>query len=185
MRIVAGRYRSRRLKVGPKEGIRPTSDRLRETLFNILGDRVIESTFLDAYAGVGAIGIEALSRGARFVYFVDRDSKACAAVRANLESLEVKEGFRLLRMDLSDALRLCFREDVRFNIVFLDPPYQREDLYWRDLEQFGRDPLLEEGGLLIAEHSRAMEMPDAIEGLVRVRTRRQGDSVLTFYEPEA
>ena len=185
MRIVAGRYRSRRLKVGPEEGVRPTSDRLRETLFNILGDRVIESVFLDAYAGVGAIGIEAISRGARRVNFVDCEKKACDVVRANLESLGIEDGYRVYHMDLSEALGLCLGEALRFNIAFLDPPYDREDLYQRDLEQFGRDRLIDEGGLLIVEHRRTMEMPDAAGSMIRGRTLQQGDSVLSFYEPEA
>ena len=126
MRIIAGRYKSRRLKAPPPDETRPTGDKLRETLFNILGDRVIESVFLDAYTGVGAIGIEAISRGARPVHFVDSQAKACAAIRTNLEALNVEDECRVLEMKLGEAFRLCIREGVAFDIVFLDPPYARE-----------------------------------------------------------
>ncbi len=184
MRIIAGRYRSRRLKAGPPEATRPTSDKLRETLFNILGDRVIESTFLDAYAGVGAIGLEAMSRGARSVYFVDSASKAGRAIRDNLESLNVEEEYRVLKMELGEAFSVFLREDVVFDIVVLDPPYEREDLYQRDLERLGSDALLREGAVVVAEHLRSVQMPANIAGLVHLRTHPQGDSALTFYEPE-
>src|SRR5438132_5852876 len=100
MRIIAGKFKSRHLKGIPPAGIRPTSDKLKETLFNILGSRIEGATFLDGCAGVGAIGIEAISRGAALVYFVDQSRKACQMIRQNLESLEIKEGFRLIEMDL-------------------------------------------------------------------------------------
>ncbi len=154
MRIIAGRYRSRRLKGVPPEGIRPTSDRLRETLFNILSDRVIESVFLDAYAGVGGVGLEAISRGASLVYFVDRSAKACGMIRSNLDALEVDAGYSVLHMDLDAAVRKCRETNVRFDIAFLDPPYHREDLYESDLESFGPGRLMASGFLLVFEHSR-------------------------------
>ena len=184
MRIIAGRYKSRRLKVGPPDKTRPTSDKLRETVFNILGGRVIESVFLDAYAGVGAIGIEAISRGARSVCFVDRATRACAAIRANLEDLNVQEDCRVLRMECSDALSLCVRERVGFDIVYLDPPYDREDLYRRDLERLSTNALMNEGSIVVTEHLRSVAMPVNIPGLAHLRTHRQGDSALTFYDPE-
>ena len=184
MRIIAGLYKSRRLKGRPSEGIRPTSDKLRETLFNILGERVIESVFLDAYAGVGAIGIEAISRGARVVYFVDRSARACTAIRTNLGSLNLGEPNRVLQMELPDAFRFLDREGVRLDVVFLDPPYERADLYMRDLKRLGSGPLLRQGSLVVAEHSRLLEMPDNVPGLVFVRVHRQGDSALTLYESE-
>src|SRR6266550_3660425 len=104
MRIISGRYKSRRLKSTPPAGIRPTSDKLKETLFNILGASVEGSTFLDGCAGMGGIGIEALSRGASHVYFIDQSRKACRIIRENLESLDVEDGFRILEMDLARAL---------------------------------------------------------------------------------
>jgi 16S rRNA (guanine966-N2)-methyltransferase len=184
MRIIAGQYKSRRLNKVPSKGTRPTSDKLRETMFNILGGRVIESDFMDAYAGVGAIGIEAISRGARSVYFVDRATQACAAIRTNLESLNVEANCRVLRMECGEAFGLCLREGAGFDIVFLDPPYEREELYRRDLERLGANPLLKTGAVVVTEHLRSIGMPANIPGLVHLRTHPQGDSALTFYEPE-
>lgn len=183
MRIIAGRYRSRRLKAGPPAGTRPTSDKLRETLFNILGPRVIESRFLDAYAGVGAVGIEAFSRGASTVSFVDASVKACSAIRTNLGALDIEDEFLVLQLDLARALKQGLKPP--FDIAFLDPPYDGQHLYRRDLEQFGAGSVLAHAGVLAVEHARAMELP-ASEGCLRlVRTHSQGDSALTFYEQES
>lgn len=183
MRIIAGRYRSRRLKVGPPTGTRPTSDKLRETLFNILGRRVIESRFLDAYAGVGAVGIEAFSRGASTVSFVDASVGACAAIRKNLEALDLKDEFPVLQMDLARALKQVVK--TPFDIAFLDPPYDSGNLYRRDLELFGAGSVLDRDGIVVIEHARSMELPAGHGCLRLVRTYSQRDSALTFYEQES
>src|SRR5262245_15502995 len=129
MRVISGIFRSRQLKGKPPAGIRPTSDKLRETVFNVLGPAVAGSTFLDGFAGMGGMGIEALSRGARLVYFIDQSRKACFIIRENLQSLGVKEGTRIIEAEFGKALDLCEREGVVFDIVFLDPPYDKESLY--------------------------------------------------------
>src|SRR5262245_28625302 len=119
MRIISGRFKSRRLKATPPPGLRPTSDKLKETLFNILGSSVQNSTFLDACAGMGGIGIEAISRGAAGVYFLEQSSRACRIIRENLKSLEIEQGYRILEMDLKRGLELFVREDIRFDIAFI------------------------------------------------------------------
>src|SRR5262249_21802064 len=126
MRIIAGQFRSRRLKGTPPPGIRPTSDKLRETIFNILGPTVQGATFLDGCAGMGAVGIEAISRGATEVYFINQSRKATRIIRENLQSLDIKEGFKLIELDLPKALDML---STQFDIAFIDPPYDREDLY--------------------------------------------------------
>src|SRR3977135_688536 len=123
MRIISGRFKSRRLKSTPPSGIRPTSDKLKETLFNILGASVEGTTFLDGCAGMGGIGIEALSRGASHVVFIDQSSRACRVIRENLQSLDIKDGYRILEMDLARALDVCTLDGVHFDIGFVDPPY--------------------------------------------------------------
>lgn len=178
MRIIAGRFKSRRLKSTPPSGIRPTSDKLRETIFNILSGSVEGATFLDGCAGMGAIGIEAISRGAAEVYFVDPSRKACRIIRENLDLLGVKEGFKILEMDLMKALDSL---TVQFDIAFLDPPYEREDLQLAALERFGSRPLLASGGLLIIEHSKRKELPDVSGTLHKIRSLVQGDATLAFY----
>jgi 16S rRNA (guanine966-N2)-methyltransferase len=178
LRIVAGRFKSRQLKGAPPAGIRPTSDKLRETVFNILGTRVEGATFLDGCAGMGAIGIEAISRGAASVYFIDQSRKACRIIRENLKSLEVEDGFKILEMDLLKGLGVV---DVQFDIAFVDPPYQREDLYEAALNRFGSAPLLAPEGLLIVERSRRNPLPDSAGSLHRIRSLVQGDAALAFY----
>jgi|SRR5688572_24640451 len=181
MRVIAGQFRSRQLKGKPPAGIRPTSDKLRETLFNVLGPRVQGATFLDGFAGMGGVGIEAISRGARFVYFVDHSRKACAIIRENLASLEVTEGFRVLETDLAKTLDLFEGEGVTFDIVFLDPPYEREVLYTEGLLAFGTRPLLNEGAVLVMEHSKRVDLEEIAGTLMRYRVLTQGDSTLSFY----
>ena len=169
----------------PPPGIRPTSDKLKETVFNILGAKVDGSTFLDGYAGMGGIGIEAISRGADSVSFVDNSRKATTIIRENLAMLKIADGFRILEMDLRKALQLFERENRSFDIVFLDPPYDREDLYTIALEAFGTRPLLKEAGILVMEHSKRFEPPAAGGVLQRYRILTQGDSCLSFYGKNA
>jgi 16S rRNA (guanine966-N2)-methyltransferase len=178
MRIIAGEFKSRHLKAEPPPGTRPTSDKLRETLFNVLGESVRGCCFLDGCAGVGAIGIEAISRGATHVVFVDQSRKATRMIRENLQSLGITEGFQILEMDLARALDICGQ---RFDIAFVDPPYEREHIYKDALEKVPLAP----GGLLILEHSKRAALPEAAGRLKQTRQLQQGDSVLAFYRPEA
>jgi len=178
MRIISGRYKSRRLKATPPPGIRPTSDKLKETLFNILGASVEGTTFLDGCAGMGGIGIEALSRGAAHVVFVEQSRKACRIIRENLESLGIGDGYKILEMDLPKALDICARDGIQFDIAFIDPPYDRDDLYQACLRKFSGS------GLLILEHSRRKDLPDSSGALRKTRSLVQGDASLAFYRPE-
>ena len=178
MRIISGKFKSRHLKGTPPAGIRPTSDKLRETLFNILGSRIEGATFLDGCAGVGAIGIEAISRGAALVYFVDQSRKACQMIRQNLASLEIREGFKVLEMDLMKALRSV---DTRFDIAYIDPPYDSEDIYNALLQWFGASPRLDAECLLIFEHSKRTVLPETSDTLRKIRSLVQGDAALAFY----
>ncbi|HYR86183.1 MAG TPA: 16S rRNA (guanine(966)-N(2))-methyltransferase RsmD [Terriglobia bacterium] len=177
MRIISGRFKSRRLRATPPPGIRPTSDKLKETLFNILGASIEQTTFLDGCAGMGGIGIEALSRGAAHVVFVEQSRKACRIIRENLTSLGIKEGYKILEMDLIKALDICARDGIQFDIAFVDPPYERDDLYQACLGRF-------HGGLLIFEHSRRKDLPDSSGTLRKIRSLVQGDAALAFYKPE-
>lgn len=185
MRIIAGRFKSRHLKATPPVGTRPTSDKLRETLFNILGESVRGCTFLDGCAGVGAIGIEAISRGASTVVFIDQSRKATRMIRENLKGLDIQEGFKIFEVDLSKGLDLCTREGVPIDIAFVDPPYEREQIYKEALQRFAELPLLAPDAIIIFEHSKHFEMPGAAGPLKQTRALLQGDSALTFYRPEA
>ena len=182
MRVIAGQYRGRTLKSPADTRTRPTSDRLRETLFNVLAPRIDESTrFLDLCAGTGAIGIEALSRGAASATFVDKSRRSCALIEDNLDHLKIPE-------DDTDIVCLpaetfTGREHENgWDIVYFDPPYDLD--YSTVLLEFGSDgsSLLNEDGLLVVEHHSKSRMPDAVGHLRRWRILKQGDSSLSFYE---
>jgi len=172
MRVIGGEFRSRRLKSIPGKDTRPTPDRLRETLFDILARRVVGATFLDAYAGTGAVGIEALSRGARHAFFVERNRRALAAIQENLASLGL-EG----RATVIAAPAAISAANRGADIVFLDPPYDLEREYAAILEALGQAP----PALVIAQHSKRLELAAVYGGLRRTRTLRQGDNALSFY----
>jgi 16S rRNA (guanine966-N2)-methyltransferase len=181
MRVVAGKYRSRTLGALRGVKLRPTSDRLRETLFDILGPSVEGSVFLDLYAGTGAVGIEALSRGARQVFFVESHRAGVALIRRNLETLGIASGAEVLALD---AVRGCQRLEsrgVRADFVFLDPPYGEAEEYRGALEFLGASKLVAPGGRIIAEYDRKRAPVEPIAGLERVRVVEQGDAALGFY----
>jgi 16S rRNA (guanine966-N2)-methyltransferase len=184
MRIIAGRFRSRRLAAPAGEATRPTSDRLRETLFNVLAPRIAGADFLDLYAGSGAVGIEALSRGAASAVFVESGAAALKALRANLASLGLQDGVRVQAGGVRSFLRRSFTgAPPAFNLIFLDPPYEAAEEYAGTLGLLGTTATgrLAAGGLVIAEHRRKQPLEEAYGHLVRVRLLEQGDASLSFY----
>lgn len=181
MRVIGGKFKSRRLKTLPGTRTRPTSDPLRETLFNVLGARVLHSLFADCYAGSGAVGIEALSRGAAKVYFLESYRAAAALIRGNLTSLGVHDGFEILPADVVRSLEQLTRRGIVLNFAFLDPPYTAVEEYERALTYLGNGKLLACDAHIIAEHARRTVLPEHVGCLVCERSLRQGDSVLTFY----
>lgn len=185
MRVIAGKYRSRRLVAPAGVQTRPTSDRLRETLFNVLGPAVQGSAWLDLFAGSGAIGIEALSRGALMAHFVESSSRAVRAIRSNLATLGVSEGFEITERDVIPALRLLNgRAAASFDFCFLDPPYRKEQDYQQVLGFLAQSGLLKTGGLVIVEHDKHFDPGEVFGSLSRRRKLRQGDAVLSFYARE-
>lgn len=169
--------------------MRPTSDRLRETLFNVIAPRIDGARFLDLCAGSGAVGIEALSRGARQVTFVDRSRGMCSLIKSNLDLCRIEEDeSEVVQSEAHDYLRRVLVERRgRFDpwdIVFFDPPYA--DDYLPILETFGAhaSSLLSENGLLIVEHHHKKVLPDELDNIRRTRVLKQGDSALSFYETE-
>jgi 16S rRNA (guanine966-N2)-methyltransferase len=185
MRVIAGKYRSRPLKRLRSSSLRPTSDRLRETLFNVLADRVPDSYFVAAFAGTGAVGIEALSRGARDVIFIENHVPAVDLIRKNLQSLGIQSGASVFTLDALRGLQRIaanpYGAPSFVDIVFLDPPYAAEQDYRRVLEFLGTAPFLGQGSLVIAEHRSSVHLSESFGSLSRVRTLRQGDATLSFY----
>lgn len=185
MRVIAGIYKSRKLSAPPGTETRPTSDRLRETLFNVVAPSVQNSVWIDLFAGTGAIGIEALSRGARLVHFVESSRKAARTLRDNLESLGIDSGYELHERDVLAALRLLNAQAVRCDFCFLDPPYRKMGDYEQTLSFLAGSDLLTPRGVIIAEHDKHFDPGESFGRLRRRRKLRQGDAVLSFYAPES
>jgi len=183
MRVIAGIYRSRVLQAPKGLETRPTSDRLRETLFNILSPRMAGSKFADLYAGSGAVGIEALSRGAEFCWFAEREPKATAAIRANVAALKIQGGYAIEDRSVGKLLNSMVKNVRAADIVFLDPPYENGDEYRATLDFLAHNHavILAPGAVVIAEHARKMPPNEKHGALTRTRLLEQGDAALSFY----
>ena len=183
MRVIAGSLKGRRLKPPAWEGLRPTSDKLRGTLFNILASRIAGARVVDAYAGTGAMGIEAISRGASAVTFIERDVRAQALIAENLARCGIATGYTIVGFDAVRAFE-SLGQAGRFDIVLLDPPYALGDNENVEMKRTlaAAGALLATDGLLILEHARRIPPPDAAGRLARSRDVVSGDSALTFYE---
>jgi 16S rRNA (guanine966-N2)-methyltransferase len=177
MRVIAGSLKGRRLASPTWKGVRPTSDKLRETLFNVLAPRMAGARVLDGYAGTGALGIEALSRGAAHVTFVERDRRAQALIAANLARCGVTSGYAIIRAAVDRAVEVLRAASSRFDVVLLDPPYaSASDGIVGDLGD-----VLAPGGVLVLEHATRAATPERAGRLRRTREVVSGDSALAFY----
>lgn len=183
MRVIAGQYRSRILNAPRGMETRPTSDRLRETLFNVLAPRIEGAVFLDLYAGSGGVGIEALSRGAAEAIFVEEAEPALRAIRANLASLGIRGGYALEARRVTAALHRLVEARRQADLIFMDPPYRETEEYGTALGLLGGEcvALPSPGAIVIAEHEKRRELEPRYGGLVRYRVLKQGDTALSFY----
>lgn len=185
MRVIAGIYRSRILKTLKGNALRPTSDYLRETLFNVLAPVISGARFLDVFAGTGAVGIEAFSRGAEEVIFIEHHAPAVTLIRKNLETLGIRTSVKVMPTDALRGLQKLEdsspKQTTRFHIVFLDPPYAATEEYARVLSFLSTARFLGDGSIVIAEHRRDLAFPEQLGNLERVRVLRRGDACLTFF----
>lgn len=185
MRVIAGKYRGRPVRSLTGTDIRPTSDRLRETLFDVLtagNPQALEgSVWLDVFAGTGAVGIEALSRGAKQVYFVENSAPAAELIERNLHGLGIAEGYQILRDDLSGMLWRLQRDRVVADLVFLDPPYRMQSAYEETLMALADSSLVWAMSLVIAEHEKKFDPGEEFGSLRRTRKLIQGNTALSFY----
>jgi 16S rRNA (guanine(966)-N(2))-methyltransferase RsmD len=185
MRVIAGKFRGRPLRSLRGTEIRPTSDRLRETLFNVLtagNPQALNGTvWLDLFAGTGAVGIEALSRGAKQVYFVETSISAARLIEQNLQSLGIAEGYKILKDDLAGVIWRLQREHFAADVVFLDPPYKLKPSYEETLTMLADSSLVWAMSLVIAEHEKKFDPGDEFGSLRRIRKLAQGNTVLSFY----
>jgi 16S rRNA (guanine966-N2)-methyltransferase len=177
LRVIAGALKGRRLRAPTWVGLRPTSDKLRETLFNIIGARIPGARVLDGFAGTGALGIEALSRGAAHVTFVEQDRRAQALIAQNLARCGVSEGYVIIRASFARAIASL--DHASFDFVLLDPPYDQT----ADEPISAAGPRLAADGVLVLEHARRQPAPASAGALLRTRQVTSGDSALSFYVP--
>jgi 16S rRNA (guanine966-N2)-methyltransferase len=179
VRVIAGTFKGRRLATPTWDGLRPTSDKLRETLFNVLAPRIARSRVLDGFAGTGALGIEALSRGAAEVTFIESDARAQALLSGNLAHCGIETGYTVICAPIALGLEMLRADPafVPFDIVLFDPPYDATD----DGVLAGADALLMPDGVLVLEHAHRRSVPESAGHLIRVRQVRSGDSALSLY----
>ena len=189
MRVIAGKYPSRSLHTVRGMDIRPTSDRLRETLFNVLtagNPAALEgSVWIDLFAGTGAVGIEALSRGAKQVYFVDSSEPAAGIIQKNLDGLGITDGFKILREEQPRAFWRMQREHVAADVAFLDPPYKMTTVYGETMRALADSSLVWAMSIVIAEHEKKFDPGEEFGQLRRFRKLVQGDAALSFYRMAA
>lgn len=181
MRVIAGQYKGRNLRTVPGLDVRPTSDRLRETLFNILMMRIQDARFLDICAGSGAIGIEALSRGAQKVTMIEATKQATKIIKDNLTTCKIDHGVEVITEDAITALKYFSKKEAQFDIVYLDPPYKSE-IYLPIMELLGNSELIADQGIIIVEHHTKLKFPESFGVLYSYRELKQGETQLTFFE---
>jgi 16S rRNA (guanine966-N2)-methyltransferase len=185
MRVIAGKYRSRPLHSLKGMDVRPTSDKLRETLFNILTagnpEALTGTVWLDLYAGTGAVGIEALSRGAEMVYFVESSPQAAALIAKNLAALKIEGHFKILKVDAARGLHALANDRATVEFVFLDPPYRMQEAYSQALRFLMQDTVLRPDGMVIVEHEKRFDPGETCGGFHRFRELPQGSAALSFY----
>lgn len=179
MRVISGKYRGRKLECPLGDGIRPTTDRVKENIFNIIADRVPYSRFLDLFSGSGGIGIEALSRSAEEVVFVDRSTESISALRKNLNTLKVTENVRIIERNVEEAIRMLSMNEV-FDIIYMDPPYH-VGLYQETMKILSEVSILSDDGIIIVERFHEDPPNEGHWGFELYRTRKYGTIVLDFY----
>jgi 16S rRNA (guanine966-N2)-methyltransferase len=189
MRVIAGKYRSRPLRSLLGMDLRPTADKLRQSLFNILTpgdpDALAGTIWIDFFAGTGAVGIEALSRGASQVYFVESDRPTAELIKQNLKSLKIETGFRILQQNVSSAISVLGRQIDGADFIFLDPPYRMESSYAATLSSLANSSLLKATTIVMAEHFKKFDPAVSFGELQKYRTMRQGDASISFYRRTA
>ncbi|NLP18388.1 MAG: 16S rRNA (guanine(966)-N(2))-methyltransferase RsmD [Firmicutes bacterium] len=183
MRVIAGAARGHVLKRPRGNKIRPTSDRIKEALFNIIAPIIKGATVLDLFAGIGSLGIESLSRGAAKAVFVDRNRDSIKLIHHNLALTGLSSNAEVYSLDVDRSLGVLKHKGLSFNLVFLDPPYQK-GLITHTLEGLAKSELLLPAGLVVVEHSRREELPAKIQSLQLWRQRHYGDTVVSFYTRE-
>lgn len=180
LRVIAGTAKGHKLKTVEGMSTRPTTDRVKESLFNILAPYLERTSVLDLFAGTGSLGIEALSRGAASAVFADKSRDSISVIRANLEHTKLLEKSKILQEDFLTALDSLFAGNAKFDIIMLDPPYNKNFIQ-DTLKNLTKNDIIKDGSIIAAEHDAREELPERVGRLFRKMTRRYGDTALTFY----
>jgi len=183
LRVISGEKRGFNLKAPKGRDTRPTEDRIKESMFNILKTIDENSIVLDLFAGSGSIGIEFLSRGAKKAYFVDKSNISINTIKDNLNHTELIDKSKIIRTDSFKAIKLFGRKNIKFNYIFIDPPYEKS-LIIKAIKKINEENILLENGTIIAEHEKELDLPDTINGLKKIDIRNYGSKSLTFYTYE-
>ncbi|MBP2240009.1 16S rRNA (guanine(966)-N(2))-methyltransferase RsmD [Cytobacillus eiseniae] len=181
MRVVSGTRKGKQLKAVPGHSTRPTTDKVKEAIFNMVGPYFEGGVCLDLFAGSGGLGIEALSRGADKAIFVDRDGKAIQTIHENVKICEFEDQSEIFRNDAERALKAILKRELTFHRIFLDPPYKKQQLL-KLLEFIQAEDLLEEDGLIICEHGSEIVLPPIVGQLVQRKQEKYGMIAITIYE---
>lgn len=183
MRVISGKARGLKLNTPKNEDVRPTTDRVKESLFNIINSYVIDSDVLDLFAGTGSLGIECLSRGANKCVFVDKSKESMAIVKSNIKKARVENESITLNTDFKNAIVSLSNKGEKFNIIFMDPPYYK-NMFIDALSSVDEKNLLAEDGIIVVEHDTVDSFPENVGRLYKSRDKKYGNTTLTFYKME-
>jgi 16S rRNA (guanine966-N2)-methyltransferase len=183
MRIISGEKKGLPLKAVPGSSTRPTTDKVKESIFNIIGPYFDGGIALDLYAGSGGLGIEALSRGVDKVIFVDQDRKAVSTVKANLSQCDLSAQAEVYRNDADRAIKALIKRDISFSLIFLDPPYAKQKIA-AEISILTDHNLLEDDGVIVTEHDVGVRLPEEINELTKVRSETYGDTTISIFKKE-
>ncbi len=179
MRVIAGKARGLKLNTPKNDDVRPTTDRVKESLFNMINPYIMDSNILDLFAGTGSLGIECLSRGASKCVFVDKSKESIDIVKSNIKKARVESESIIINSDFKEAIRVKIKNE-KFDVVFMDPPYYK-NLFIECLETIEESNILSEDGIIVVEHDTKEILPDEVKNLEKYRTKKYGNTTITFY----
>ena len=183
MRVISGKVRGLKLDTPKNEDVRPTTDRVKESLFNIINPYIIDSNVLDLFAGTGSLGIECLSRGASSAIFVDVSKESINIVKSNIKKARVENESTILNLDFKSAINSLSSKNKQFDVIFMDPPYYK-NMFSDALSAVDNNNLLKEDGIIVVEHDTVDKFPDNMGRLYKSREKKYGNTTLTFYKLE-
>ena len=183
MRVISGKVRGLKLNTPKNQDVRPTTDRVKENLFNMINSYIMDSNILDLFAGTGSLGIECLSRGAKNCVFIDISKESIAIVKSNIKKARVENESLVLNLDFKDAVSRLQSQKNKFDVIFMDPPYYKE-MFVDALEKIDNANLLDEEGIIVVEHDTKDILPDKVNRLEKTKDKKYGNTTLTFYKME-